>query len=156
MANLFDYLDWRGDLPFSASPMNDIDALIFAELSYVPFDGVKGCATGDGITVFDAAKKFFRTHDPENTDLGAIVPSRIVTMFYEMAKYERFKNVVLSNYVNNTSEERGEQFSAVTVKISDSEIYVAFRGTDDTVVGWEENFNMALYTPVPAQKSAVG
>lgn len=156
MADIFDYLKWRGDLPFSASPMNDIDALIFAELSYVPFDGVKGCATGDGITVFDAAKKFFRTHDPENTDLGAIVPSRIVTMFYEMAKYERFKNVVLSNYVNNTSEERGEQFSAVTVKISDSEIYVAFRGTDDTVVGWEENFNMALYTPVPAQKSAVG
>ena len=133
-----------------------VDALIFAELSYVPFDEIAECATVDGITVFDAAEKFFKTHDPEKTDLGAIVPSKIVTMFYEMAKYDRFKNVVMSNYVNKTSEQRGEQFSALTLKISDGETYVAFRGTDDTVVGWEENFNMALYTPVPAQESAVG
>ena len=155
MANLFDYMKWRGDLSFSASPMNDIDALIFAELSYVPFDGVEGCKSAEGVSLSDAASEFFKTHDPYDTDLGAIVPSAIVTMFYEMAKCDRFKNVALLNYVNKTSEERGEQFSAMTLKISDTETYVAFRGTDDTVVGWEENFNMALYTPVPAQKSAV-
>ena len=156
MANLFDYMKWRGDLPFSVSPMNDIDALIFAELSYVPFDDVRGCETEDGVTVFNAAAEFFKTHDPDNTDLGAIVPSKIVTMFFEMAKCDRFKDVILSDYVNQTSEERGEQFSAVTLKIPGGETYVAFRGTDDTVVGWEENFNMALYSSVPAQKSAVG
>lgn len=155
MANLFDYMKWRGDLSFAAAPMNDIDALIFAELSYVPFDGIEGCESAEGVTLSDAAETFFKTHDPYSTDLGAIVPSAIVTMFYEMAKCERFKNVTVSNYVNRTSEERGEQFSAVTLKISDREMYVAFRGTDDTVVGWEENFNMALYSPVPAQKSAV-
>lgn len=155
MANLFDYMKWRGDLSFAASPLNDIDALIFAELSYVPFDGIGGCDSAEGVTLSDAAKEFFKTHDPYSTDLGAIVPSAIVTMFYEMAKCERFKNVIVSSYVNRTSEERGEQFSAVTLKISDEETYVAFRGTDDTVVGWEENFNMALFSPVPAQKSAV-
>lgn len=155
MANLFDYMKWRGDLSFSASPLNDIDALIFAELSYVPFDGITGCDSAEGITISSAADEFFKTHDPYSTDLGAIVPSAIVTMFYEMARCDRFKNVVVSNYVNKTSTERGEQFSAITLKISDKETYVAFRGTDDTVVGWEENFNMALYSPVPAQKSAV-
>lgn len=155
MTNLFDYMKWRGDLSFSASPMNDIDALIFAELSYVPFDEIKGCESAEGVLLSDAAAEYFKTHDPYTTDLGAIVPSAIVTMFYEMTKCDRFRNVILSRYVNDTSEERGEQFSAVTIKISDTETYVAFRGTDDTVVGWEENFNMALYSPVPAQKSAV-
>lgn len=155
MADLFDYMKWRGDLSFSVSPLNDVDALIFAELSYVPFDDISGCATADGVTLGDAAAEFFKTHDPENTDLGAIVPSKIVTMFYEMAKCERYKNTVMSDYVNVTSEERGEQFSAITLRFSEKETYVAFRGTDDTVVGWEENCNMALRSPVPAQKSAV-
>ena len=40
MANLLDYLAWRGDLPLSAVPLCDVDALIFARLSYVPFDGI--------------------------------------------------------------------------------------------------------------------
>ena len=154
MADVFDYMKWRGDLPFSASPMNIVDALIFAELSYVPFDGIAGCAGAEGVTLGDAAAEFFKTHDPDNTDLGAIVPSKIVTMFFEMAKCERYQNIVMSNYVNKTSETRGEQFSAITLKLTEKETYVAFRGTDDTVVGWEENCNMALLSPVPAQVSA--
>ena len=40
MANILDYLKWRGDLPFSRDPFNDVDALVFSRLSYIPFDGV--------------------------------------------------------------------------------------------------------------------
>ena len=40
MANLMDYLDWRGDLTLEISPFNEVDALILAELSFVDFDGI--------------------------------------------------------------------------------------------------------------------
>ena len=33
MANVFDYLAWRGDLPFSAAPFNAVDSLILSRLS---------------------------------------------------------------------------------------------------------------------------
>ncbi|MDE7366373.1 MAG: hypothetical protein K2N24_03340, partial [Lachnospiraceae bacterium] len=40
MANIMDYLNWRGDLTFEESPLNEIDSLILANLSYVPLDGI--------------------------------------------------------------------------------------------------------------------
>lgn len=154
MADLFDYMKWRGDVSFRGSPLCEVDALMFAEMAYVPFDDIAGCR-GDGrMKLSDVADEFFKTHDPDNTDLGAIVPSKIVTMFYKMSKCRRFKNIGISHYVNTTSEQLGEQFSALTVYLPNGDIYVAYRGTDDTVVGWEENFDMALFSPVPAQKSA--
>ena len=62
MANLLDYLAWRGDLPLSAVPLCDVDALIFARLSYVPFDGIAEsrvplymAARQGGSAAFDAA-----------------------------------------------------------------------------------------------------
>ena len=56
MANLLDYLAWRGDLPLSAVPLCDVDALIFARLSYVPFDVRRSpCLRQGGSAAFDAA-----------------------------------------------------------------------------------------------------
>ena len=40
MANMMDYIDWRGDLDFSAVPLNEVDNLILCALSYVDFDGI--------------------------------------------------------------------------------------------------------------------
>ena len=37
MANIIDYMDWRGDVPFSVSPFNDIDNLIFTQLSFIVY-----------------------------------------------------------------------------------------------------------------------
>ena len=33
MATIFDYLEWRGDIPFEADPFNEVDNLILAELA---------------------------------------------------------------------------------------------------------------------------
>ena len=40
VANLFDYLSWRGDLALSQSPFNDVDSLILSTLSYVFFENM--------------------------------------------------------------------------------------------------------------------
>ncbi len=63
MANLMDYLDWRGDLTLEISPFNEVDALILAELSFVDFDGiVPPPELGRGLPLCEAAEAFFARH----------------------------------------------------------------------------------------------
>lgn len=40
MANIMDYMDWRGDLSFEADEFNEVDNLILAQLAYVDFEGI--------------------------------------------------------------------------------------------------------------------
>jgi len=48
-----------------------------------------------------------------------------------------------------------KQFCAVTIFLNEDTAYIAFRGTDVTLVGWKEDFNMAFKSPVPSQEEAV-
>lgn len=151
MANVFDYLDWRGDISFEGAPFCEVDALILAEISYIPFEKIN---IGRGITIEKAAEEFFKAHKV-GSNLGLIMPADILPLLERISKTERFRGVVLKDYVSRTDKNVGEQFSACTFVFGRRNIYVAFRGTDDSVVGWEENFNMAFKCPVPAQLSAV-
>jgi hypothetical protein len=68
---------------------------------------------------------------------------------------ERFKDVLVSDFVNEVEEEIGSQFAAVTFYLPDNSAFVSFRGTDHTIVGWQEDFNMAYLDTVPGQLKAV-
>ena len=155
MPNLMDYLEWRGDLTFRESPPNEVDNLIFSLLSYVDLDGIVPNHHKGGVTVREAAAEYFFTH-PEYAahPLGLIIPADILTIFRRMAHTRRFRDLILSGYVNEISEERETQFSAVTVRLPDEGIFVAFRGTDDTIVGWKEDFKLSILDEVPAQTMA--
>jgi hypothetical protein len=155
MPNLMDYLEWRGDLTFRESPPNEVDNLIFSLLSYVDLDGIVPSNHKGGATVREAAAEYFFTH-PEYAahPLGLIIPADILTLFRRMAHTRRFRDLVLSGYVNEISLERETQFSAVTVRLPDEGIFVAFRGTDDTIVGWKEDFKLSILDEVPAQTMA--
>ena len=152
MANVFDYLDWRGDISFEGAPFCEVDALILAEISYVPFEKIK---LGRGITLKMAAEEFFKENKSDSGLLGLILPSEILPLLERISKTERFGDVILRDYVSVTDKDVGEQFSACTFDFGKRRIYIAFRGTDDSVVGWEEDFNMAFKCPVPAQRSSV-
>ena len=156
MPNVFDYLEWRGDLSFAQSPVNEVDSLIFCLLSYVDLDGIVPADPKKGrITVRAAAAEYFFTHDTTPTrPLGLIVPADTLTLFRRMAKYPRFRDLELTGYVNEVSEERGMQFSALTVRLPGEQLFVAFRGTDDTIVGWREDFNLSHMEEVPSQRMA--
>ena len=156
MANVFDYLRWRGDLPFDVSPMCEIDALIFCELSYIFFDGIVPESAEDGtVTLSEAADIFFeRNANQEIIKLGEIVPDEIVDLFRLAATTRRYADVEISNFINIVDDESVEQFSAVTFYPTEDSIFVAYRGTDDSITGWREDFRMAFLTPVPAQRRA--
>lgn len=156
MANVFDYLRWRGDLSFAQSPICEIDALIFSELSYIFFDGIIPGDIDEGrVTLSEAAEIFFeRNADREVIKLGEIVPDEIIDLFRMTATSKRFAEVELGHFIDIVDNETVEQFSALSFFISDDLAFIAYRGTDDSITGWREDFRMAFLTPVPAQKRA--
>lgn len=148
MANSFDYLLWRGDVPFSASPFNEIDGMLLSRLSYAPFELI---GKKRAVTVGQACSSLLQIKNIEEKLLMK-EDKRLLEM---LEKSERFKESVLFEYVNKIDEETETQFSAVTFQLARGKFYVAFRGTDETLVGWKEDFNMSFTSPVPAQEMAV-
>lgn len=156
MANVFDYLDWRGDVAFSGAPFNEIDNLILAQLcfldlsSIVPSDPAGAC-----VRLEDAVDRYLILHPLESTSMGFIVPETIPHMAIKAAKSRRFRDICVCAFVNRIDAAREEQFSATTYLLGDGTAYVAYRGTDDTLIGWKENFNMGFKDTIPAQADAV-
>ena len=158
MPNLNDYIAWRGDLSLSASPLCEVDNLIFSLISYIDWDGIVPPPGGGRVTLREAAKEYFFTHDPEEKHpLGLIIPAEIVSLMRAMASTPRYRSVELFGYVNEICEEsdREKQFSAISLRLSEDTFFVAFRGTDDTIVGWREDFNLSFLEEVPSQRRAV-
>lgn len=156
MANIMDYLDWRGDLTLEQSPFNEVDNLILAQLVYVDFEGiVPGPEEKRKISVADASRIFFETHDVKEIMKRVSMTKTAMFVLQKMAESRRFKDAMLSGYVNDISLEEQSQFSVVCVTLSDKSVYVAFSGTDNTIVGWRENFNMGFLSETPGQLKAV-
>ena len=153
MANILDYLDWRGDLTLSERPFNEVDNLILAEICYLDFSGFAPESFAvQTVTLQEAASAYFSANP--TTDMGVLVPDQIPVLVERAAKTARFSDIRLLGYVNRIDEETQTQFSAMTMLLPDGSAYVAFRGTDDTIVGWKEDFNMAFTPEIPAQKYA--
>ena len=156
MSNVIDYIDWRGDITLRTSPFNEIDALALTQLAMIDLEGiVPTLEEGGFVTVGEAAERFFEDKKRSRAPLGLIIPKEIITIFEKMGKSERFSNMRLGCYVNNTDKAAEQQFSALTVRLGDGSFFVAFRGTDDTIVGWKEDLNLAFMPSIPSQIEAV-
>ena len=156
MANILDYLDWRGDLTLAVSPFNEVDALLLAELSFIEFEGiVPPPELGRGLRLRDAAEAFFARRKNRRTDMGLLVPGDIPAMLRAMANSRRFGDLLINAFEERIDEALEQQFAAVTLDLGDGTVYVSFRGTDDTLGGWKENLNMSFLAEVPAQERAV-
>lgn len=153
--NILDYLNWRGDLSFFADPFNEVDALVLSAATYVEFDQIVSSDFRTQISLEEAAI-LFQEHLDENKyrKVGLIVPDEVIALFLQMSQCDRYKNLKLSGYINHIDEENEKQFAAITIQNNNGEVYVIYRGTDDTIIGWREDFNMAFLEVVPAQKEA--
>lgn len=149
--NILDYLSWRGDVTMKAQGINEVDSVILARLSYIPFEGIVPGALDSMIPIGEAAGRFLEDNNAKKRVLWA----EDVELLSALAESGRFRDIPLFGYVNRIDKETQTQFSAMTAKLEDGLCYTAFRGTDNTLVGWKEDFNMSFITPVPAQKSAV-
>ena len=151
--NKIDYLRWRGDLAFSADCFNEVDGSILSMLSYIDYSKFKG----DGDIVFkNAVKGYCPDKKYDSVKLGLILPSKKINeLFCSAAATRRFGLVRVSDYEAKTSIEENCQFAAVTFHLPNRRAVVAFRGTDDSLVGWREDCYLSFCEEIPAQKMAV-
>lgn len=151
MYDMFDYLEWRGDLPFLRVEPNPVDLLIFSTLSYIHYDGIVPETPDRRISLRDAAERFFAQTDIEDK----VRVKKDLELLEEAANSDRFGEVGMSFYRSVFDPEEETQFAAVTYYLNDGTAVIAFRGTDRTLVGWKEDFNMSFQESVPAQREAL-
>ena len=156
MPTVFDYLKWRGDMTFEETPVSEADNLIFCLLAYADLDGIVPSSSKEGVKSLRAAamEYFFRRRKKEDHPLGLILPPAILTLFRAMAGCPRFRDLELTGYVNEVNVQRDMQFSAITIRLPKDQIFVAFSGTDDSIVGWREDFCLSFMQEIPSQRKA--
>ena len=151
MTNILDYLDWRGDLPMTQVPFNEVDNLILAELAYADLDGiVPPPQRGESLCLREAAEIYLALGREQSyllNDPKALLKAAGGSI--------RFGEIALSDYLNEINAQRQSQFAALAFHLADGSCYAAFRGTDDTLVGWREDFNFSFLSETPGQSQAV-
>ena len=143
MSNINDYLIWRGDVPIgNGTEFNEVDSMILARFSYLIFDRINLKEKETIESISKKMKKFKNEEFNYNGDKDLIT---------NLGESLRFKDMIVTDYVKNNDRETEKQFSAITIHISDDEMYLSFLGTDKTILGWKEDFNMSFMKNVPAQ-----
>lgn len=153
MNGIIEYLDWRGDLSFNSSPFGDVDNLILTQLAYIDFDEV--FKDNEEMTLYDAARLLFELHPDGVEPRGFMHAKALNELLYKAATAERFKDTLIVYPYSCIDDVNEEQFYAMTFVLGDGNMYVAFRGTDRTTVGWREDLDMGFICPVPSQFEAV-
>jgi hypothetical protein len=154
MTNIFDYLSWRGDLTFEHSPFNPVDNVILSQLTYLAWDGiVPGPDEETEITLAQAAEIYTKKL-ADNALNGPVIFKEDPFFINVLSRTDRFKNCKLYDYVNQVDIVQEKQFSALCINLGTS-TFIAYRGTDVSVVGWKEDFKMSFSAAIPAQIEAV-
>ena len=150
MGIIFDYLDQVAYDSIYDTPFNELDMLMLTEITYLPFDQIVSDQMSPDCTcrLFEAAEKV-----PQ--DLSMLVTKNRLKLLEKVASSTRFKNIKLMGYVNDIDPDIQKQFAAMIFKIKPDRYVLTFRGPDDSIIGWKEDFHMTYMDQVPAQKTAV-
>lgn len=159
MSGILDYIDWRGDVPFETSPFNEVDAIILCQLEYNKLNSlVPKEFTSKAPSLCEISNAFFVTPDVEQRkDVGSLINPDTVELLKSAGNSRRFGSLRVSGYREVLDFSKDEQFAAVTFSYkSKTQNWnaVIFRGTDDYLVGWKEDFNLS-YKVIPAQIDSV-
>ena len=144
MSNIYDYLDKYGNKTFEEVGYTEVDNIIFTQISYINFSNIVS-KDFDKINLEDAANMFFN----EGRKCFLKKASNLLKVIKDKPRY---KNLLLSNYIYKLTDD--EQFGALTIDINNDLRCVIFEGTDNTIVGWKEDFSIAYLPIIPSVKDA--
>ena len=149
MSTIFDYLDHVTYDSIYDRPFKELDVLALTELTYLPFNRIvpQGDTTNIEVRLSDAAALVDQT-------TNFIVTDQHLQLVDELATSKRFKNIKLLNYVDEYDPDVQKQFAAMTYRLTMDVYLVVYRGTDDTLIGWKEDFHMTYMDHVPSQRRA--
>jgi len=147
--NILDYLDINGSLTFRESPLNEVDNVIFSTLAYLRMDGFVNI---DG-SISKTLPQLLDDLEKTGYDTSTFVydPMKLLRKAASTARYQQ---VTAGYYISLNNSEQQIQFAAVTFSYDACSSYIAFRGTDNTLTGWREDFNLSCQDSTPGQIAA--
>ena len=151
MKNIINYT--QGNLEtFDMMPFNSVDSLILSSAAYIHFpDVIPGIESWKGIRI----QELYRAEYFEEMFHNIPLCDPTKQLFFALAASPRFRDIRIMGYTEQFDLSTEKQFSAMTFQVTPNLSYIAFRGTDSTLIGWKEDFNMAFMSPVPSQEEAV-
>lgn len=140
MGKILDYVRWRGDLTLDREPFNSLDAGLFAAFAYLPFDpSVKGH------TLEAATKRLIQKKTLIHSDK---LEAELVNLS------NRYKNMHFLDWSHLSQKKPPVQFTAMTIELDSETILVAYRGTDGSMVGLNEDVDMSYQPEIFGQSVA--
>ena len=153
MSNIFDFLEKNGVYNFEEAEFNPVDAMVLSQLTYLNYDAAfLGRKFDNAPLSFSKFVPYARTGQLFK---GIRAAKQCEQLFYAFIKSRRYKDVSLSCFINVVDTESEKQFCAMVFNLPDGTDFVGFRGTDNTLIGWKEDFNMTFMSAIPAQIDAV-
>ncbi|MDO5335272.1 MAG: DUF2974 domain-containing protein [Coriobacteriia bacterium] len=148
-----DYLRFQ-QASFEEIPFNPVDSLILSSLVYLDYELVDFAPVhrADPIPIIDVLR--FCDFDELIARCWMKNCDDISEFFNAFARNRRFAKLCVCLYANEQSENIDKQFSAITFVAPGMGTYVAFSGTDGSVVGWKEDFALSYKDVIPSQRSA--
>lgn len=151
--NIIDYAILNAHKDFNKLPFSKIDGLIFSQLSYLNFDNLVPDLKNRG-------KGIYLSQITENENYEAMFPlertaERNKKLLNAVAYSNRYGKIRVNYYENIFDTEKDTQFCAITFLFPNGDACITFRGTDSTITGWKENFNMLFISPVASQNHSV-
>lgn len=142
--NITDYVRLYGDKTFKERELNEVDSLVLSELAYLQFGGLVRFEKPQKTLI--GLRKF-----REELVFDTLLPKSNRKLLSAAFKSARFKDIKIGYFKEYNNKQRQVRFAAVTFKLYDGLHYVAFRGTDVTLLAWKEDFNMAFSRKIPSQ-----
>ena len=157
MGNVYDYLQWRGDLTIAERPFNEVDNLLLSLLSYIDLNGIVPGPGEGSVRLGDAAALYFAQHGEAVETRGEDADTAVewVWMFHLMSRAPRFSGMKLSCFTDVLDAGADKQFSALSIETRPGQLYLAYRGTSDDIAGWKEDFLLACLPQIPSHEEAL-
>ena len=146
MGTILDYLKEYGDYTLAEKPFDEVDSLVLSQFAYLKFDGLAPSPGEEEPAV--SLQELMEHTDYDHLYADERYREDNTALFHGLYNGKRFRELRVYNYVNQIDLDTETQFSAVTFRLPNGVCYVAYRGTDETIVGWKEDLNLAFSEPV--------
>lgn len=152
MGTILDYLKKYGKKSFDEEPFNDVDSLILCQFAYLKLDDIVETLTEKSAWI--TLEQIRKIGKPDKIFADERYEKDNKALFMGMLSGKRFRFIKVNYYVTVLNVELEVQFAAITYDLGNGNLYVAYRGTDENIVGWKEDFNLAFSEPTIGQLCA--
>ena len=142
MCNITDFVKIRGGKTFAELPFTPVDAAVLCQLSYLKFEYMP-----DNASLLDSLSAEGRERLFEDDRFGDLQRE----LYFEAVFSRRYRDMRIGFVISEKLEYPELCFCAMMFYPVGGAPVVVFRGTDEYVIGWKEDFNMAFMAPVPSQ-----